>query len=280
MPFIEIFYRRMGAIWLLILIKTPMVVSGQAFSGFEQHAYAGATVSLPTAAFVLSANPAAISGHSLHWFGTRHFGLSALQEGGLSYQRNLQSESFEGGYALELHHFGFSLYRELQAKSGVALQVDHARFGFGAGILHNAIEGYDTAYSIVVDTGFQYRLSGRLLLGAALKNYPLWDAGSFKPGVLSSATAGLSYTPENGLLMSLAVEQTDRFQPDIHAGISYAFEPIPDTITVLGVAGYSSIFEVWSGGLALQLYSVKVTYSFRDHPQLGLTHGLGFGFVW
>ena len=270
----------MGAIRLLLVLITPMVACGQALSGFEQHAYAGATVSLPATAFVLSANPAAISGHNLQWFGTRYFGMDALQEGGLSYQRELRNSGIVRGFAIELNQFGFTLYRELQAKSGMAIHVNNARFGVSLGIIHTSIAGYETAYTTGIDTGFQYWFHKRLILGATLQNIPLWSAGNFQPGVYSSGSLGISYKPAKNLILSIASQQVEGYQPDIHTGASYLFEPIPDVANILVVAGYSSFYELWTSGLALHLYRFNATYSFRDHPILGLTHGIGFGVSW
>lgn len=260
---------------------TPMAAGTQPLSGFEQHALSGATVALPSAAFVLSANPAAISGNRLSWFGTRHFGLDALQEGGLSYQYNGSPGRHIHALALELHHFGFPLYREVALRTGAAIRSGNTRLGVSAGWVHHSIAGYSSAYTLLLNTGVQYHTPDqRFIIGAAMYDIPMHEGGHFVPGNVMHGAVGITYRSPESVYLMVSVRQIPGYQPDLHAGISYTLNVLTDMASLTLSGGYQTVFEQWSAGLAVHFMGLHPSYAVRSHPVLGLSHGFGLELRW
>lgn len=265
---------------ILLLHVTPMVVWGQARNGFEHHAYSGATASLPAAAFVLSANPAAISGHRIHVYGHEYFGMDALRDGGISYQFETGNDGMIQGFATEMHQFGFDLYRESTLRAGIALATGGARIGIAPSLLQTRIAGYGSALSVQTDIGFQYEVSASVLLGGVMRTLPLLKSGDFSTQSASSLQAGISYRPDQRLMILTEVVQTTGYQPDVHVGLHYDVHTGLSHLDVLLAFGYATNHAQWSAGLQTILFGMVTGISVRNHPILGRSQGIGIGYSW
>jgi len=280
-----LYYRAVTAVLpvlsrIFLLILTPMVVWGQARNGFEHHAYSGATASLPAAAFVLSANPAAISGHRIHVYCHEYFGMDALRDGGISYQIESGNEGLFHGFAAEVHQFGFDLYQEVTLRAGATLSTGNARIGIAPSMMQTRIPQYGSALAVQSDIGFQYQVTESVLLGGVMRNVPLAKSGDFAVSSASSLHAGISYQPEQHLMILTEIIQTTGYQPDVHVGFHYDVHTGLSHLDILLALGYATNHAQWSAGVQTILFGLVTGISVRNHPVLGRSQGIGIGYAW
>lgn len=269
---------------LSFIIRTPMVAWAQSFAGYEQHALAGAAVALTAPSFSLTINPASLSGDQLDWYGTQHFGMGDLKEGGLAFtksiDRSLSPELSIIGTGIQLHHFGFDLYQNTEMMAGVSLGTGNASFGTALGASHTSIQDYGSATTGFLNVGFSYLLREHWHIGGVVRYIPLLSTGNFLHGLPTQIAAGIFYSPTNRLELLIAGEQEFGFEHQLKVAANYAVIRQAWLGSIYIGGGYSTITEEWTTGMRYSGTTISAVYTLRDHPVLGWSHGVGFGYKW
>ncbi|MCH8496203.1 MAG: hypothetical protein LAT57_11320 [Balneolales bacterium] len=270
--------------FLSFIIRTPMVAWAQSFAGYEQHALAGAAVALTAPSFSLSINPASLSGDQLDWYGTQHFGMGDLKEGGLAFtksmDRSLSPELSIIGTGIQLHHFGFDLYQNTEMMAGVSLGTGNASFGTALGASHTSIQDYGSATTGFLNVGFSYLLRDNWHIGGVVRYIPLLSTGDFLHGLPTQVAAGIYYSPTNRLELLIAGEQEFGFEHQLKVAANYAVISQAWLGSIYIGGGYSTVTEEWTTGMRYSGTTISAVYTLRDHPVLGWSHGVGFGYNW
>ena len=271
-------------LFLSFLVRTPMVAWAQSFAGYEQHALAGAAVALTAPSFALTVNPASLSGDQLDWYGTQHFGMGDLKEGGLAFtktiDRSLSPELSIIGTGVQLHHFGFDLYQNTEILTGISLRTGNATFGTTLGMSHTSIQNYGSTTTGFLNFGFNYPLREHWHIGGVVRYIPLLSTGNFLHGLPTQIAAGIFYSPTNRVELLIAGEQEFGFEQQLKVAANYAVISQAWLGSIYIGGGYSTVTEEWTTGMRYSGTTISAVYTLRDHPVLGWSHGVGFGYNW
>lgn len=218
----------------------------EAATGFSANAAAPATLRTPT----LTAGVG------------RPFGLAELQTAQVLYAGPL----WRTHAALGVHTFGFSAYRELRLRAGLAGRVrPWLALGVHAEAHTVRVTGYGRAQALGLSVGGLLRPTATLHLGfqATNLNRPAWADTESLPRRLA---LGLAYRPAATAQVLLAVDKAVRFPASLRGGLQ--IQPVP---ALALRTGFTTAPQRFTAGFGLYLAGVRVDAAAVRHPYLGWT---------
>jgi hypothetical protein len=278
------FNRLTALVIVLYSAFTPMAIWAQSVSGYEHNALAGATVALSALSYSLSMNPAAVEGGSVAWYGTRHFGISDLDETGvylaipMNYRMKLSGQLT--ALAFEFHHFGFDLYREVRGIAGVGLKAGNLNIGVAPGFRHTTIPNYGSTTEFFFNAGFIYSLSNDWQIGGFVNQIGLHYWGNIKPDERSTVGTGLVYNATERLQWLFGGQHETGFTPSASSALRLWLLNEPSLGSLWISVGYTTMNDSWSGGFKYRYRNLAAGFALMQHPFLGRSHGLGFDTFW
>ena len=123
-----------------------------------------------------------------------------------------------------MQHYGFSAYNE--QKIGLAYSrvlLDKVSIGVQFDLLTTRIKEYGNSATITFEVGIQYAISEDLKAGFHLFN-PIHAQIVINETLPMIAQFGLTYTPTDYLVLSVAMEQNSVASYTIKAGLEYLVE--------------------------------------------------------
>ncbi|TVQ66169.1 MAG: hypothetical protein EA363_13265 [Balneolaceae bacterium] len=269
-------YKLVLGLLLLGMLTTP--AQAQWSMGARSIAMGQAHTALPSDTWALFHNPASMrTGNTvLGFFTIRYYGIRELEDQAavLSVplhpfrKRNQMDVSMGAGF----HTYGFDLYRETRAISGVALRLDRLRIGFSANYVHIRIDGYGSRGSPVFDAGVIAGLGNGFQIGYRISHILATDSGDWETDLHPSEMAGgISWNGMKGLLMAVDLVKDSLHPLSLRAG---AEAELPGGLFLRG--GWTSRPFTWSAGTGLQLNRIHGNLAVQKHDVLGLSPGIDF----
>ncbi len=270
------FCRLLPGMLLIAVLITP--AQAQCTMGARSVAMGQAHTALPSDTWALFHNPASMNTENavLGFFTIRYYGLRELEDQAavLSIplhpfrKRNRMDVSLGTGF----HTYGFDLYRETRAMSGVALRFDRLRIGFSANYVHIRIDGYGSRGSPVFDAGLTAGLGKSFRVGYRISHILTTDSGAWETDMHPSEMAGgISWNGMKGLLMAVDIVKDSLHPLSLRAGTE---AELPGGFFLRG--GWTSRPFTWSAGTGLQLNRIRGNLAVQKHDVLGLSPGIDF----
>jgi hypothetical protein len=283
-PLCSLFCTGISVSVLLSCIFTPMAIWAQSVSGYQHNALAGAAVALSALPFSVSQNPAGISGGTVSWYGMRYFGLADLDETGVfvsfPHARRDGGIGLLIGSAVEVHHFGFDLYREFRVSAGTALKFGNMKLGFAPGFRHTGILNYGSMKEVYFSAGFIYQFSDYWNIGGYFGEVGVFEWGELQPGAQSSLGTGLVYNRDNRLQWLGAGKLETGYPPSVATALRLWLIDNTHIGSFWIGAGYTTMNDSWSGGFQYRYRNISAGFTLVQHPRLGGSHGVGFDSIW
>ena len=269
-------FRLLSGVLFISVLITP--AQAQWTMGARSVAMGQAHTALPSDTWALFHNPASMSTENavLGFFTIRYYGLRELEDQAAVLtiplqpfrKRNRLDVSLGTGF----HTYGFDLYRETRAISGVALRFDRLHIGFSANYVHIRIDGYGSRGSPVFDGGFIAGLGGGIQIGYRISHILATDSGEWETDLHPSEMAGgVSWNGMKGLLLAVDLVKDSLHPLSLRAG---AEAELPGGLFLRG--GWTSRPFTWSAGTGLQLNRIHSNLAVQKHDVLGLSPGIDF----
>jgi hypothetical protein len=235
--------------------------------GASSFAIGNAAVAIDGFIFALYYNPAALStSEKIHTAFTiqNFFGVGDLNSVDLITRFNLADYPF----SLAINRFGNQLYQELQFSLGSRIEVvKDCAIGFSIQSYILAIRGYGHTLAWGVNVGILYKFLPLFSVGALVTNINRPYISAAKEQLPQTMSIGLSYIPDDNLMLSFEIFRDIKYQPEFRAGCAYKVIPL---LTIR--AGIEDQLDLYSYGLGIQMNWIAIDYSLRTHPVLGLSH--------
>jgi len=220
--------------------------------------------------FSLTANQAALAkirSFTAGVYSERKYMLSELNLFSASFALPTQS----GNFALQLHHFGNSVYSETQAGIAYGRKLgDYIDIGVQFNYYKMRISGYGNAAAINFEAGAIFHFTDQLHGGIHVYNPTSSKLGKNEderiPAVFS---VGLGYDVSDNVLVSASIEKTEDEDLNVITSIQYKFAD-----RFLARGGVATATSVFFFGLGFRLQSFRLDATASVHPQLGVTPGL------
>ncbi len=179
--------------------------------------------------------------------------------------------------SLSLRMFGFEDYSEKLAAVTVAGRLGRGMsFGIQPVVavvdIADGQSSYGSAAAWAVNAGLQAEVYSRWMLSASARN--VFDARIGESGERfeSRLDIGLAYRPSAGLESRVALSRDYR-GTRIRFGQSVPVGPVSL------MAGVKSSPASFTGGIAVEVEGIRLSYAVETHPDLELTHQAGVGYA-
>ena len=262
--------------WFLL----PLLLwASNAGAAFEQRDLAPRAVAMGGAYTALSDGPGGIfwnpggiaSLRTMTWWNAycRPFGLDELSSAATVIILPLSP----GSWALGLHSYGCSLYRETTALVSCAGPLrPTVRVGATLRALRLNIRNFGSAHTFALDIGFVGRVHSRSDWGMCVWN--VGDARMAGETLSRALSMGLAFRPVSDALAAVDVRKEFDAPVQIKVGLEYA--ATRSLQLRLGVHGRPSSFAFGAGW---RIRDVHIDYAARTHLLLGLSHQIAINLM-
>jgi len=257
-------------LFLLLCWQHPVTSfsqGGSVVAGGRTAAMAGAGVNLKDV-FAVTNNIAGITGlkkMAVGVYAQNRFNLKALSTVSLL---GVYPLAKAGAVGLEFSRFGDKLYNEQQVGLGFAHQLGTVSLGIKATLWQVHLEELGSKRTVAFSLGGQSEIIPNLVVGAHLFNLNQAKLAAYQNERLPTRmTAGLTYKPNQKILVSLQTDKSLTAAANFKAGIEYFVIP------KLGFrTGISSATQSATGGFGFKAKSFQVDYALGGHAVLGISN--------
>ena len=203
---------------------------------------------------------------SAGFYGERKYLLEGLN----NYLAAGAIETRSGCFGLELGYFGFSRYNQIMAGLAYALKLG-SRMDAGVQFNYNtlSIPGYGSDFAIGFEIAAVFHLTEKLHAGIQASNPA---GGKFGRSGMEKLPAvyrgGIGYDASVIFFTGIEIVKEELMPLCVNAAFYYAGIP---GIIIKG--GFTSASSSWLMGIGYLWRSMRVEFSLRIHPSLGITPG-------
>ena len=199
------------------------------------------------------------------------FGIKELQTIGAGFVHGFGKSTIGGG----VFRFGDALFSEQRVSVGIGHQLDRVSLGISAGYLQYNISTVGSKGTLIIEFGGIANITEELSFGAHIFNVNqtslVAEQDERIPTVMK---AGLSYQPNEELILSVETEKDLDFDEVIRVGLEYQI--VEDVFVRTGLNT-----EPFIGAFGIGFYpkNFQIDYSFSNDPNLGSIHEFSFSYV-
>ena len=257
-------------LFLWFLLQHPVMSfsqGGSIIAGARTAAMAGAGVNLKDV-FAITNNISGITSlkkMAVGVYAENRFNLKALSTVSLL---GVYPLAKSGAVGLEFSRFGDKLYNEQQIGLGFAHQLGTVSLGVKATLWQVHLEELGSKRTLAFSFGGQSEIIPNLVVGAHIFNLNQAKLASYQNERLPTRmTAGLTYKPNQKVLLSLQTDKNLTSAADFKAAIEYFVIP------KLGFrTGISSATQSATGGFGFKAKSFQFDYALGGHAVLGVSN--------
>ncbi len=244
--------------------------------GARAFGMAGATVTVSDNWAALS-NPAGLGGidktlFSAGYFNRYHIGL---RDFGTAYATLSGKMGKSGGWGLVAVRFGADLYSQQRLGLSYGLRYEGIALGISASYLQIAQKDLPSIGAAVMDFGSIVRLTQTVYMGAFVSNFTQAKLAPFEDERLPTLIRmGVSYRPNDKLMLNLDTEKDIEKQAFVRAGLEYRLSK-----HLFARTGVINLPSSGYFGVGFESKRFVFGYAFGTHPQLGMSHQFSASFV-
>lgn len=177
-----------------------------------------------------------------------------------------------GNFALGIQTFGVKQYKESTFSLAYGRRIKQKLLG---GVTVNmyslSIPNYGSATTVGISLAWQVNLNDNIRWGTILHNINGPTIGKSKDPLPQLILSALSFHPTKKISIQIEWEQDTAFAGHLKTGFS--FQP-KDWLSLH--TGFISGTGQVTGAIGVNFHQVNINYAMANHPQLGLSHWMGF----
>jgi hypothetical protein len=175
-----------------------------------------------------------------------------------------------GAIGVSVQKFGDNLFSEQKISLGYASKISNIDLGFRVNYHQLSADGAGSKGVPSFDFGVITQLTDEIYLGAKANNITQTKLLDFEDERLpSTISLGISYRPNNKLMVNIEANKDVEFDPAFLGGVEYR---IVDKLLVRG--GFSSEPNAVYFGVGFDLKKIDIDYSLNNHAVLGISQQL------
>ena len=253
--------------WIIILALCNFC-SGQILSGARQTGLSYSDIALTGNIFSLFSNPAGVENISnpelAVFYSPSPFGMKELSTGYAAVTNDFEVFRATAGYSI----YGFELYKENSFYLGLSKTFSGRIYtGFTLSLTNISIKNYGSTSVFRLNLGMIYSVSEFVNLGFTIQNLTRSKVKNDDKPMPVCYDFGVSVFPIKDISVNIAAEKEIYFETSFRFGIEYRI------IEYLALrSGLTTEPDTFSAGMGIYYSFLNISYAFRNHNELGMTH--------